>query len=215
LEKLRSLLHGQCLSGVAHADQWMALARVAGVPHGDGDATPQLASSHSHTPGRKKRNIGVKKLALTAMANLGGQANSKELRMEIARMPESSTLSSETAPESPGFTLWEKTVRGNMGMWFERTETPRVYRLPGSGDGTRPVSWSIYKKRNIGLKLSGLATALSQPTTPTVAAPRCEPALWTCSAVWVFVLVLLLATMRCQPAFFIWAIYYNISHRNI
>lgn len=46
LEKLESLLRGQCLSNCAHADQWVALARVVGVPHGDGGVTLQLDSSH-------------------------------------------------------------------------------------------------------------------------------------------------------------------------
>ena len=44
LEKLKSLLRGQCLSSVAHADQWLALARVVGVSHGDGGVTLQLDS---------------------------------------------------------------------------------------------------------------------------------------------------------------------------
>ena len=46
LEKLKGLLRGQCLSSVAHADQWSALARVVGVSHGDGgcDAAARLLS---------------------------------------------------------------------------------------------------------------------------------------------------------------------------
>jgi len=179
LQKLRSLLHGQCLSGVAHADQWMALARVAGVPHGDRDSTPQLASSRSTDSPKgqiHKRNLNIKKLALTAMANLGGQATSKELRKEIARMPESSTLTSETAPDRPGVKVvkvWERTVCTNMGMWFERAETRRVYRLRGSGGSTSPVSWSIGKKLNIGLKklaLTAMAKLGGQATAKQIRA---------------------------------------------
>ena len=49
-----------------------------------------------------KRNVGLKTMALTAMANLGGQATSNQLREEIERMPESSRLSSETRTGSQG-----------------------------------------------------------------------------------------------------------------
>ena len=159
LEKLKSLLRGQCLSSVAHADQWLALARVIGVPHGDLGVTLLLDASHSsgspksQTPGLKKmapgrRHPGLKRMALAAMANLGGQATSKQLREEMGRMPESLALSSETCPESPGVTLWEFSVRSNMPSWFERTETPRVFRLQGSADSASHVAWSnLHKKK--------------------------------------------------------------------
>ena len=176
LEKLNSLLGGQCLSSCAHANQWVALARVVGVPHGDGGATLQLdappsrtgadPSSHSGGPpaswtrGQKResgRYADVKTLALAAMASLGGQATSKQLREEMARMPESSRLNSElcaaSSEERTGVNVWEKHVVEQMRFWFERSETPRVFRLKGSGDGPSPASWSW----NSGLMAMALA----------------------------------------------------------
>ena len=175
LEKLKSLLRGQCLSSVAHADQWLALARIVGVSHGDGGVTLQLDSSHSS--GSRKlqtgqtqiiRHPGIKKLALTAMTNLGGQATSNQLREEIKRMPESARFSSETTPGSPGVKLWETTVRNTMPKWFERTETPRVFRLKGSAGSAAPVTWSVGTKHNVGLKtmaLTAMANLGGQATT--------------------------------------------------
>ena len=190
LEKLKSLLGGQCLSSVAHADQWSALARVVGVSYGDGGVTLQPDSFHSIGPSKLRTPLEdapggsprrppavflsvrlhplLKTMALTAMANLGGQATSKQLRKEMERMPESSTLSSETRPDSPGVKLWESTVRGNMKNWFERTETPRVFRLKGSAGSTSSVAWSICPKRNAGLKtiaLTAMANLGGQATS--------------------------------------------------
>ena len=174
LEKLKSLFDGHCLSSSAHADQWLALARLVGVSHGDGGATLQLeSSSQSSGPPELQTNLDdavggssrkicrmrqprLKTIALTAMANLGGQATSKELRKEIKRMPESSTFSSETRRDSPGIKLWETIVCGNMRFWFERAETPRVFRLKGSAGSAPPVAWSICTKRNVGLKTMAL-----------------------------------------------------------
>ena len=159
LEKLKSLLRGQCLSSVAHADQWLALARVVDASHGEGDVTLQLdSSSHSSGPPKLQthledvvggssrkvcvvRNSGIKTMALAAMATFGSHATSKQLREEIERMPESSTLSSETRVDRPGIKLWESTVCGTMGEWFERTETPRVFRLKGSAGSASPIAW--------------------------------------------------------------------------
>ena len=64
------------------------------------------------------------KVAKTAMANLGGQATSKELIAEILRMPESSSLSSAMCKEahrSP-IILWQKSIGSMMGRWFETTD---------------------------------------------------------------------------------------------
>ena len=80
----------------------MALAGVAGVSRGVEGVTLQLGSSHQGGPPElqaRRRDDGLKTMALTAMANLGGQATSTQLRKEIERMPESSTLSSETRPD--------------------------------------------------------------------------------------------------------------------
>ena len=118
LGDLSSLLHSRCLSGVAHAEQWLALARVVGDPRGHGGATlPRTSSSSSgplglRTQERKTKKSyserlvsnkdnshgSVKKVALAAMANLGGRATMKQLRHEILRMPESSTLSKVMSP---------------------------------------------------------------------------------------------------------------------
>ena len=171
MEKLKSLLVGQCLSSVALADQWLALARVVGVSHGDGGVTLQLDSAHSSGPPklqRPGRHSGLKTMALTSMANLGGQATSKQLRKEIEKMPESSTLSSDTVPDSRGIKLWESMVRFRMAKWFERTETPRVFRLKGSTGSASPVAWSVYTKRSVGLKamaLTAMADLGGQATT--------------------------------------------------
>ena len=186
LEKLKSLLGGQCLSSVAHADQRLALAQVVGVSHGDEGVTLQLDSSHSsglpklQTPledavggssrtERGRRHPRLKTMAITAMANLGGTATIKQLVKEMERMSESSTLSCETRPDRQRTKqLWESIVCGNTRFWFERTETPRVFRLKGSAGSTSPVAWSISIKRNVGLKkiaLTAMANLGGQATS--------------------------------------------------
>ena len=94
-------------------------------------------------------------MALTAMANLGGQATSKQ-REEMERMPESSALISETRVGRGVVKLWQSTVPGTMGNWFERSEAPRVFRLKGSAGSASLVAWSICTKRNAGLKTMSL-----------------------------------------------------------
>ena len=53
-------------------------------------------------------------------------------------MPESSRLSSETRQGT--IKIWESTLSSTMPAWFERTETPRVFRLKGSAGSASPVA---------------------------------------------------------------------------
>ena len=101
LEQLQGLLRGRRLGSVAHSDQWLELARVVGLGNGGGRPAAQPDSSrgkrkveHKTIMTWRHENQGLKKLAKTAMANLGGQATSKELIVEILLLPESSSLSS-------------------------------------------------------------------------------------------------------------------------
>ena len=56
-------------------------------------------------------------------------------------MPESSRLSSETRKGShKGVKLWENEVCNHMAHWFERTQTPRVFRLLGSAGSASLVA---------------------------------------------------------------------------
>ena len=58
-----------------------------------------------------QNNVGLKTMALTAMANLVGQATRKQFREEVERMPESSTLSSATSNEGcDKHKVWHVTV---------------------------------------------------------------------------------------------------------
>ena len=80
---------------------------------------------------RRTENRGLMKVAKTAMANLGGQATSKELIAEILRMPQSSSLSSamatnnrkdDSARRRKPLILWQASVADRMGNWFETTD---------------------------------------------------------------------------------------------
>ena len=162
IHRLRTLLCGRGAGAAAHADEWLALARVVGVPQGDQGPAPQPDSPRSFgarpsqpceggSAGQRERRTihdmdklkrermtthdmdQLKSMALTAMANLGGQASSKQLRKKISRMPEISELSSsQYAKDYTGRTLWQRTVVRKMVEWFERGETARAYRLQGS-----------------------------------------------------------------------------------
>ena len=137
LEKLKSWLGGQCLGSVAHADQWVALARVLGVSHGDGGVTLQLGSSHSNGPAgsatpvtsslRPRQNMGLQTMALAAMANLGGQATTRQVTEEMARMPGSSGLSSAESNKTAtrGASCGSSPSRGTWGACSSPRRCPR------------------------------------------------------------------------------------------
>ena len=82
---------------------------------------------------RGHENHGITQIAKTAMANLGGQATSKELIAEILRLPESSSLSSAMPMDGRPVKLWKRTVARKMGSWFETTDpsarSGAAYRL--------------------------------------------------------------------------------------
>ena len=63
----------------------MALARVVGLGNGDGRPAAQSDASRGKKKSEQKRieNRGLKRMARTAMANLGGEATSKDLIVEI------------------------------------------------------------------------------------------------------------------------------------
>ena len=66
------------------------------------------------------------------MANLGGEATSKELIAEILRMPESSSLSSSMSADRQAKQMWQRSLASKMGRWFETTAPGRrrvAYRL--------------------------------------------------------------------------------------
>ena len=181
LEKLKSLLCGQCFSSVAHADQWLALARVVGVSHGDRSVTLQLDSSHSSGPPklrthledavggssqlwgypvtssiRNKHNMGLKTMVLAAMANLGGQATTKELTEGMERMPESSALSSATSNKrhDKGRRLWHVSVGSNMGLLFERA--PKQGTAKGvEGDRVCKTVWRLRMVLDVSMSRQG------------------------------------------------------------
>ena len=117
----------------------MALARVVGLGNGDGRPAVQSDSSlgkrkaeHRTITKRGHTNHGLMKMAKAAMANLGGQATSKEVIAEILRLPESSSLSSAmiTDASQKSVILWQRFVARNMGGWFETTVPGRRRGAP-------------------------------------------------------------------------------------
>ena len=81
---------------------------------------------HKTTMPWRQENRGLMKMAQTAMANLGGEATSKELIAEILRMPESSLLSSSMSTDrrAPHILakVWQRSLGTKMGRWFETTD---------------------------------------------------------------------------------------------
>ena len=176
LELLGNLLRGQSLSTAAHADQWLALASVAGVSDGGGSLPARRAdrkSTHGGDGGAQSTNvrtglntslgdegaqrtnirtgldITLRGLAVKAMNILGGQATSQALRKEMRMMPEISSFGCELARNRKklGITSWERNVTGNMGQWFEAADARRYTRSEAARLTARGKALHVYRLR--------------------------------------------------------------------